>query len=63
MSIRIRMESEDVVNRLNSISTNLSGLDDLIRYNLEEGMKMAEGLAQVYAPVDRGLWEWNVFSG
>lgn len=54
MSIRIRVDTREIHNYLSQVMTNLESLDDQAKYYLEEGMKLAEGLAQVYVAVDTG---------
>ena len=60
MSVRIRIEDRETREYLSGVIEGLSRLDELVKYNLEEGMKMAEGLAQVYAPVIRGLYRDSI---
>ena len=60
MSVRMRVDDNEVREYLLSAIDGLSKLDELVKYNLEEGMKMAEGLAQVYAPVISGLYRDSI---
>ena len=60
MSVRMRIEDREAREYLSNVLEGLSRLDELVRYNLEQGMAMAEGFAQVYAPVVRGLYRDSI---
>lgn len=54
MSVKITVDVTNFVNYINETKENISEVPEVCNNYLALGMELAEGLAQLYAPVDTG---------
>lgn len=56
MAVKIGIDADDIQGYLSDVLIRrLPGVPEICRNYLKQGMEMAEGLAQIYVPVDKGI--------
>lgn len=60
MSFSVRVDSQEVQEYINSVSSAMLNMSAITRQQLEKSMQMAKDLAQIYAPVDSGKLRDNI---